>query len=381
VRSVGGAGAGEGAREVVVEEAVEKMLAGFAADGEAAGDVGAGGQATLDGIADGHIFILNFFADGDAVAVVQRGDIVDVGEIVVEDDGALVDAEREDEVGVHDTGIGVNHEVGIDPKIEGVVLAGGADGGIRGSGGVERAGLQAGALEILDGVLCVFDDAAEALVGVGNVITAVEVIVDVDLPVAIQRINAAIEVVKFFGEIEGRDERRNFAEKFSEWRGFAIEIDEDEIFPGVDADGDKAMVFAIKIADAFKFDHALEHTVVAVGPAMVGAAELLRAAGYAGFDGGGVMAADVVESAELAVIAASDEQRFFVDVDGEELAGILELIEAADDLPVAGENGFAFELRDAGIEIPGSGDGEGPLERIRRIIEVQNVAHSAFGHK
>ena len=100
------------------------MLAGFAADAEAASDIGAGAQTPLDGITDGHIFILDFFADGNAVAVVLSRGRAGVGEIIVEDHGTLVDAERKDEVGIHDAGIGVDHEIGINPKIKGVALAG-----------------------------------------------------------------------------------------------------------------------------------------------------------------------------------------------------------------------------------------------------------------
>jgi hypothetical protein len=98
-------------------------------------------------------------------------------------------------------------------------------------------------------------------------------------------------------------------------------------------------------------------------------------------DGGGVMTANVVEGAEFAVIAADDDERLFVDIDGKELTGLLDLIEAADDLPVGGKDGVAFELRDAGVEIPGSGDGRGVFERIRGIVEIEDVADSALVHE
>ena len=185
-----------------MEEAVEEVLAGFAADAEAARYVGAGVEAALDGVADGHVFVLDDFADGDAFAIVFFGGGADVGEVVVEDDGAFIGAEREDEVGVHHAFVGVDHEIGIDPEIEGAALAGGADFGVGVGVGRERAGLQAGAFEIFDGVFRVFDDAAEAFVGVGDVVAAVEIVVDVDLPVAIERVDAAVEVVELFGELE-----------------------------------------------------------------------------------------------------------------------------------------------------------------------------------
>src|SRR5580693_9524543 len=203
--SVGRGGLGEGGGQVGVEEAVEEVLAGFAADAEAAGYVGAGVEAALDGVADGHVFVLNDFAHGDAFAIVFFGGGADVAEIVVENDGAFVGAKGKDEVGVHHSFVGVDHEIGIDPEVEGAALARGADFGICVGVGGERAGLQAGALEIFDGVFGVFDDAAEAFVGVGDGVAAVAIVIDVDLPIAIQRVDAAVEVVKFFCELEGRD--------------------------------------------------------------------------------------------------------------------------------------------------------------------------------
>src|ERR1700740_234378 len=62
-----------GGGEVGVKQAMEEMFAAFTTDGEASGDVGAGAEAALHGIADGHVFVLNFFADADALAIVRGG--------------------------------------------------------------------------------------------------------------------------------------------------------------------------------------------------------------------------------------------------------------------------------------------------------------------
>ena len=130
-----------GGAEVGVEQAMEKVFAGFAADGEASGYVGAGVEAALHGIADGHVFVLNFFADGDALAIVRVGGGANVGEVVVENYGAFVDGEGDDEIGVHDAFVGVDHEIGIEPEIEGAALARGGDTGGGIGIGRERAGL------------------------------------------------------------------------------------------------------------------------------------------------------------------------------------------------------------------------------------------------
>ncbi len=103
------------------------MFAGFAADGETSCDVSAGTEASLDGIADGFVFILNFFADFDASLIFLFGFLADVGKIVVEDDGAFIHGERDNEIRVHNAFIGVEHEIRIDPKIEGTALTRGGD--------------------------------------------------------------------------------------------------------------------------------------------------------------------------------------------------------------------------------------------------------------
>jgi len=193
---------------------VEEVLTGFAADGQTAGDVSTGSQASLDGIADGHVFILNFFADGDAFAMELRSGRARVRKIIIKNDGAFIYRERENKVGVHHAGVGVDHEIRIDPQIESVTLACGANGRIESAGRVKRAGLQAGALEIFDGVFGVLDHAAEAFVGVGDVVTAIEIIVHIDFPVAVQRVDAAIEIVEFFAELKRSHEFGDFAEEF-----------------------------------------------------------------------------------------------------------------------------------------------------------------------
>jgi hypothetical protein len=114
---------------------------------------------------------------------------------------------------------------------------------------------------------------------------------------------------------------------------------------------------------------------------VIGAAEIFGAAAGFGDDRGGVMAADVIEGAEFAVIAADDHEGFFVDVDGEELAGLLNLIEAADDLPVGGEDTVALELFDALVEIPGRRDGMRFFEGSFGIVEIQDFADAALIHK
>jgi len=361
-----------------VEQAVKEVLAGFAADGEASGDVGAGAEAALDGVANGFVFLLDFFADLDAGLIFLRGFFADVGEEIIENDGALVDAERQNEIGVHDAFVGIDHEVRIDPKIEGAALARGGHAGFGFGVRRERAGLQAGALEILDGVFGVLDHAAQAFVGVGDVVAAVEIVVQVDFPVAIQRVDAAVEIFHFFGELQRGDDFRNPAEKILQRRGAPVQIHEHKILPGVHLDGNEAIFRAVEIADAFKLDHTFESAIDSVGPAVVGAAELFRAALRLGDDGGGVMAADIVESAELVVIAARDDNGFAGNVRSEEISFFADLVDAADGLPGFCEDALLFEFVDARIEVPRRRNGPSVVEGIVGIVEIDEVVDVAF---
>src|SRR5205823_9016730 len=197
-----------------------------------------------------------------------------------------------------------------------------------------------GTLESFDGIAGVFDDAAEAFVRVRHVVAAVEIVVDINFPITLQRIDVAIEEFKFPGELERRNELGNSAEKILERTGFAVEIDVDEIFPGVDGDGDEAVFGAVEIAYAVEFDHTFERAVVAVGPPVVGAAEILGAALRFVDNSGGVVAADVIKGAEQIVVAARDDDGLAGEIGGEEITFARDLINSAGDLRGVSKDGF-----------------------------------------
>ena len=86
------------------------------------------------------------------------------------------------------------------------------------------------------------------------------------------------------------------------------------------------------------------------------------------------MAADIVEGAQLAVVAANHNQRFLVHVDGKKLAGFLHLIEASHDLPIGRKYTVAFELFDALVEIPRRGNEYGPCSKAGRLDHTDSNA-------
>ena len=86
------------------------------------------------------------------------------------------------------------------------------------------------------------------------------------------------------------------------------------------------------------------------------------------------MPADVVESAQLAVIATRGDDRLSGEVRGEEAAFVLHLTGAADDLPCFREYAALLEFVDAGVEVPRGRNRPGVIQRIIRIVEIQQVS-------
>ena len=158
---------------------------------------------------------MHLFADQNAFPIAPSGRRADVTEVVVEHHGALIHAHRQHEIRVHHAFICVDHEIWIDPQIKGAALPRGAYTGFGVFSRRKRAGLQAGPFEILDRIFRVLDHAAEALVRVRHVVSAVEIVVYVYLPVAIQCVHTAIEVLQFLAQLQGSHQVRYCAQKIA----------------------------------------------------------------------------------------------------------------------------------------------------------------------
>ena len=93
---------------------------------------------------------------------------------------------------------------------------------------------------IFDGVVGVVEDAVQTLVEMWDVVAAVEIVVDVDFPVAVEGVLLAGMEVQA-GEVEGGYPFYQVVEEAGEWLWGWIQVDEEEVFPGIDGDGDEAV--------------------------------------------------------------------------------------------------------------------------------------------
>ena len=146
-----------------------------------------------------------------------------------------------------------------------------------------------------------------------------------------------------------------------------VEVHEHKAFPGFDADGNQAVLGAVKVLHAIELGHAFERSIETVFPAVIGTLQNLRVTAGLGDDGCGVMAAHVVESAQCAVAAAHDDDGLSGEARGDEFSRLLQLIGAGDELPGFAEDIEPLQFGDARIDIPRRGDGRGLRSGARSL--------------
>src|SRR5687767_1520907 len=181
-----------------MQQAVEQVLPGLAAYGQPAGPIRARAQAALHGPADRIVFSLNLVADIDAGEIAGASLLRDIGEVEIEDDLCLVNAARDDEVRVHRTRVAVDHEVRIDPVVARAIPSADVASAAVGPVTDDRTPLQAEPFAVLNRVLAVIEHAVQALVQKGHVVAAVEIVIDKDLPVAVERVVPPLHPVQLF---------------------------------------------------------------------------------------------------------------------------------------------------------------------------------------
>src|SRR5665811_159303 len=172
----------------------------------------------------------------------------------------------------------------------------------------------------------------------GHVIPAVEVIIDVDLPVAMYVVAPTVEVVQF-ADAERCNAHHQSAEKLLQRRGLGVEVHEHEALPGFHADGNQSVLSTIEVLHAIELRHALEKAVEAVFPAVVRTLQNLRVTAGLSHNGGSMVTADVIEGAQRTVGSTNDDDWFSGQPRGYKVPRLLHLIGAGNQLP-----GFAEDV-------------------------------------
>ena len=132
----------------------------------------------------------------------------------------------------------------------------------------------------------------------GHVVAAIEIIIDEDLPVAMDVESATVEVMKF-ADAEGGDALTRPPRNSAKRHCVIVEVDEDEALPGFDSYWNEAVLRTVKILDSFEFGHTFQGTVESVVPTMIGTVQDGGIAAGFGHDSGSVVATDIVKGAQI----------------------------------------------------------------------------------
>src|SRR5213082_541948 len=192
-------------------------------------------------------------------------------------------------------------------------------------------------------------------------VVALEIIVDVNLPVAVDDVIAALREVQAL-ELEAVGLLRDLPQVGGKRLGLKIEIDKNELAPSFAAQRHHAHGGAIEKLDAIDVRRTNQAAVEGVGPAVVLAAQDIFAAATER-DGARAMAADIAEAAEFALLVAYNDDRLADNIHGKETLGVGDgapgsiyfaaaLMKRSNELPSTLENPrfFNFQNRGVGVE-------------------------------
>ena len=351
--------------------------------------VGARAQPLLHRLAHLDVLALDLVAERDRLAqpleLLRRK--IGVHE-PLEDGERAIEPEREDGVELQVVGVEVEHQVGEDPVVERALLVVAAQVAAvapeHAAGRVARA--QRRVLRRVEAarhhlVAVVVDRAVEARMRDRDVV-ALEIVVDVDLPVGGQRVVAALERHQL-GEAEaGRlDLGRDLAQELGERRRAGVEVHERHRRELFDARLAQPHLLRPEALDALHLARLEQAAVEAVGPTVVAALERGRVA--AAFDDpAGAMRADVPERAQRAVATADHEQRIARHLAGHEVAGVGEARRGARPLPGAREDRVLLGGEHRRIDVPAGGQRRGARDVGSGSVVAQVESHrrSSLAH-
>src|SRR5262249_40422646 len=143
-------------------------------------------------LADADILQLDAIGDGDALVAKFRS--YPLRKVEIKDDTAAIRAERYYYIRVHHLGIEIQHQVREHPPVLSL-RARAHTRNVLGAGirRFERAALNAAVSEHLGAIAAVIENTRETGMDVVDVVTAIEIIVDEDLPVARHVVAAAFD--------------------------------------------------------------------------------------------------------------------------------------------------------------------------------------------
>ena len=180
-------------------------------------------------------------------------------------------------------------------------------------------------------------------------VIALEVVVDIHLPVAIElpifpRRKPKRACIARVHLIE------QFANHLGERRSVRVEIDEEKSEPRLDAKLRQRARLAFESDDAIELRRLQQTSLERIRPSVIAALQH-RTFAFAFRDGTGAMTTNVGHRPDDTIVAAHDQQRFIGDDRREKLSRFRDLFGATGQLPCAREDGAILIAEDRGVDV------------------------------
>src|ERR1700676_1479787 len=191
-------------------------------------------------------------------------------------------------------------------------------------------------------------------------VVALEVVVDVNLPVAVQHVVAPLHAAKAC-KLESARLRRNRPENGRKRLRFQIKIDENELFPRLQPQRHHTHGAAVEELHDLHIGRANQPTIERVRPAVIAATENIFAAATLR-DGPSAVAADVAEGSQRPFLVAPDQSRLAGHLRGKKRFRVGEgalhavyfaasLAQRSNKLPGTAKNMFFLNLQNRGVNV------------------------------
>src|ERR1700694_6120524 len=154
-------------------------------------------QPPLHRLANPQILILHRMPDRYALLVVRATSFAHVAEVVIKDDPAMIDINRDHQIRIQISLVAFEHEIGMQPEIPGPVTPPRRARGRMLVRSDHRTRLQTISVFILDRVLLVVQNGIKSLMQMRYVISAVQIVIDKYLPVTMDVVRLAGIVMQF----------------------------------------------------------------------------------------------------------------------------------------------------------------------------------------
>jgi hypothetical protein len=312
----------------------------FLFDAESTSGVTAGSQILLHGFADGHILDLNLITEFHR-RFRRRRVVFLLWQIPFEDGQRSLGLQWQHDIQRDVVGIAVQHPVGEDPEIVGsqilerlLISAGSCIAGLSSADGAELSHVLGMRFDRV-GIEVQFP--VQSRMDARQMV-ALQVVINVCLPIALHVIRAALEEFHFreweFVSLPGQ-----LTQRLKQWCRPRIKIHEHEIEPFFGSYRCQRKVLWTKPLDAFDLSGTDQRAIEVIRPSVICAAkQLARPATLSGRTG--AMAAYVIETSQLLIGSADKQQRFARHFGCEVVSGIRYLAAVSHDLPGSGEDLF-----------------------------------------